>query len=106
MNLITMLNRARAWSFDTFGPGNRRKGVLAHIRKEVAEVEKSDGNDLEEWIDIVILAFDGAWRAGFTSHQIAAMWEAKQTKNEKRVWPDWRKMSADAPIEHVRGIHD
>lgn len=53
--------RAMEWSEKTFGPGMRTEGITAHIRKELLEIEE-DPNSLEEWIDVMILAFDGAWR--------------------------------------------
>jgi hypothetical protein len=95
------LERQREWSARTFGPGSRLRGVLAHIRKELAEVE-ANPTDIEEWVDVLILAFDGAWRAGWEPQQIIDAIVAKQTKNEGRTWPDWRGQSEDEAIEHVR----
>lgn len=95
------LTRQREWSGRTFGPGPRTQGVVAHIRKELDEV-LADPTDLTEWIDVAILALDGAWRAGATPDQIIATLVAKQTRNEGRRWPDWRTASEDQPIEHVR----
>lgn len=85
----------------TIGPGPRVAGVLDHIRKECNEVAAKP-DDLSEWIDIVILALDGAWRSGATPQQIVAALAAKQAKNEARAWPDWRTMSPDKAIEHDR----
>ena len=90
----------RAWSEHTFGPGTRLLGVLDHIRKELAEIEAAP-QDVEEWVDVIILAFDGAWRAGWEPQQIIDAIKAKQAKNEARTWPDWRSMSADRAIEHI-----
>jgi hypothetical protein len=101
LDLETHLTRQREFSLATFGPGERAKGVVAHIRKELIEIE-ADPTDVTEWIDVAILAFDGAWRSGATPQQIVAALVAKQTRNESREWPDWRTMSTDAPIEHVR----
>lgn len=98
------LERQRAWSRETFGPGDRAKGVVDHIRKELAEIE-ADPGDLGEWVDVVILALDGAWRSGAEPEQIIAAIKAKQARNEARVWPDWRTQSADRAIEHDRS-HD
>lgn len=53
----------RRWSEATFGPGPRTLGITAHIRKELQEIE-DDPTDLTEWIDVAILALDGAWRTG------------------------------------------
>lgn len=95
------LTRQREWSGKTFGPGDRAKGVVDHIRKELLEIE-ADPGDLKEWIDVVILALDGAWRSGATPDQIIAALVGKQTRNEKRDWPDWRTADPNKAIEHVR----
>jgi hypothetical protein len=95
------LARQRAFSEKTFGPGVRTKGVVDHIRKELAEIE-ADPFDISEWIDVVILALDGAWRAGYSPTQIIEAIVAKQAKNEGRIWPDWRTMPGDQAIEHDR----
>ncbi|AZO81302.1 hypothetical protein BLM15_09055 [Bosea sp. Tri-49] len=100
-DLIAHLVRQRAFSLKTFGPGPRTKGVLDHIRKELAEIE-SDPSDISEWVDVILLALDGAWRAGWEPEAIAEAIEAKQTKNEVRNWPDWRTADPDKAIEHVR----
>lgn len=69
--------------------------------KELREIE-ADPADLSEWIDVAILALDGAWRAGFSPAEIIAAMLAKQAKNERRKWPDWRTMPTDKAIEHDR----
>lgn len=101
MDLVRHLNRQRNFSIKAFGPGNRTKGVIDHIRKELAEIEENPA-DLEEWIDVVILALDGAWRAGHTPVEIVDALLAKQAKNEQREWPDWRTAEPDKAIEHIR----
>jgi len=100
-DLVAHLARQREWSSRTFGPGARTKGVLDHIRKELREVE-ADPADLAEWIDVIILGCDGALRAGHAPEAIVAAWIAKQARNEKRKWPDWRTSNPDKAIEHVR----
>lgn len=101
MDLIQHLQRQRGWSEETFGPGHRTKGLLDHIEKELEEIELKP-LDLEEWVDLVLLALDGAWRSGHTSKQIADALEAKQSKNENREWPDWRTAPKNKAIEHVK----
>jgi hypothetical protein len=98
------LQRQRDWSGATFGPGPRAIGVVDHIRKELREIE-ADPGDLKEWIDVVILALDGAWRSGASPADIIAALVAKQTKNEGRTWPDWRTADPNKAIEHDRS-HD
>lgn len=100
-DLVAHLRRQRRFSEKTFGGGARTNGVIQHIRKELVEIE-NDPTDVEEWVDVVLLALDGAWRAGWTPEGIAKAIEAKQTKNEGRTWPDWRTASPDAAIEHDR----
>lgn len=100
-DLIAHLYRQRAWSERTFGPGSRAQGVVDHIRKELREVE-ADPGDLKEWIDVAILAFDGAWRCGAIPEMIVDALVAKQVKNEGRTWPDWHTMDPTKAIEHDR----
>lgn len=100
-DLVEHLERQRTFSLKTFGPGPRTKGVIDHIRKELAEIE-AEPNDIEEWVDVIILAFDGAWRAGWEPTKIIEAIVAKQTRNEGRDWPDWRTADPDKAIEHVR----
>jgi hypothetical protein len=95
------LHRQRDWSEKTFGPGSRAQGVVDHIRKELLEIE-ADPTDLREWIDVVILALDGAWRSAATPTDIIEALSAKQFKNERRQWPDWRTADPNKAIEHVR----
>jgi hypothetical protein len=95
------LFRQREWSRETFGPGHRTGGVIDHIRRELVEVE-ANPLDVNEWVDVIILAFDGAWRAGYEPEQIITAIKEKQTRNEGRSWPDWRTGSEDHAIEHVK----
>lgn len=92
-DLIAHLRRQCEFSARTYGPGDRTAGVCDHIRKELNEVQADAAAGvptLPEWVDVIILGFDGAWRSGATPEQIVAAIEAKQTKNEGRRWPDWR----------------
>jgi len=100
-NLVEYIRRQIEWSSRTFGPGPRTAGLLAHIRSELTEIE-DDPADVTEWIDVIILAIDGAWRAGHSPEAIVAALHAKQAKNEARKWPDWRTGDPNEPIEHNR----
>lgn len=102
---VAHLERQRDFSRATFGPGQRTLGVLDHIRKELAEIE-ADPDDLMEWVDVIILAFDGAWRAGWEPDEIINAVKKKQYRNEQRTWPDWRTASEDKAIEHDRSTDD
>lgn len=100
-DLVAHLRRQKEFSEKTFGPGERTAGVIDHIRKELFEIE-ADPTDIMEWVDVIILAFDGAWRAGWEAQAIVDAIVAKQTKNESRDWPDWRTADPNKAIEHVR----
>lgn len=97
----SFFNDKIAWSFKTFGPGDRYKGVVAHIRKELDEVE-ADPSDIEEWVDVALLAMDGAWRsAGANGRAFVDAMVAKDATNRKRSWPDWRD-NPGAVTERIR----
>jgi hypothetical protein len=99
-------NEKAAWSRETFGPGDRYEGVVAHIRRELMEVERAP-SDLEEWVDVILLAMDGAWRsAGASGEDLVRMMLAKDAKNRGRKWPDWRTLKAGEVSEHVREPDD
>lgn len=100
-DLIKHLYRQQEFSEATFGPGMRTEGIINHIKKELLEIE-AQPHDIEEWIDVVILALDGAWRAGYKPEQIVQALEAKQTKNEGRNWPNWQEVPTGQAIEHLR----
>ncbi|WP_202806243.1 dATP/dGTP pyrophosphohydrolase domain-containing protein [Acidithiobacillus thiooxidans] len=100
-DLVAHLYRQREFSERTFGPGDRALGVVDHIRKELLEIT-ADPRDLTEWVDVVLLALDGAWRAGFSPEEIAKAIAEKQARNEQRHWPDWRTASPGKAIEHIR----
>lgn len=100
-DLIQHLHRQREFSEQTFGPGARTAGVIDHIRKELCEIEAAPA-DIGEWIDVVLLALDGAWRSGASPEAIAAALLMKQTRNEARTWPDWRTADPTKAIEHDR----
>lgn len=68
LSIAPYLERAIPWQAQTFGPGARHQGIVAHIGRELSEVDAAAlqaGEDgvLGELIDVAILALDGAWRA-------------------------------------------
>lgn len=101
MDLVKHLERQHEWSQRTFGPGDRTKALCEHIRRELNEIEQ-DTESLIEWIDVVILAFEGALRIGWSPEVVAECLNKKQLKNERRKWPDWRSADPGKPIEHMR----
>lgn len=101
MNLVDYVNRQREWSERTFGRGARVNGITRHIEKELGEI-RADPNDLSEWVDVVILALDGAWRAGYSPTDIATALERKQAVNFSRQWPPASDCDPYQPSEHIR----
>lgn len=112
MDLKQHLLRQMAWSHATFGPTERRAAVIDHLRKELVEVEEA-GGEASEWLDVVMLALDGLTRRlaycnGDRADPVQVAETActmivnRQSRNEARVWPDWRTAPADKAIEHVR----
>jgi len=104
-DLVSHIYRQRAFSKGAFGPGDRKQGVIDHIRKELIEVEKAPDGSFEqlfEWVDIILLALDGAWRSGRNPEEIVHALSVKQGRNEDRTWPDWRTAPKGKAIEHVK----
>lgn len=92
-----------AWSRETFGPGLRTESIVDHIRKELDEVEAAPADPME-WVDIAMMALDGAVRAGASPSEVADMLRSKLAKCKARKWPDWRTAPEGKAIEHVRPV--
>lgn len=92
----------RNWSEEVFGPPTKHDAekLLKHIGLELDEVRKAP-HDLEEWVDIIILAIDGAWRSGHCSYEIERALIRKQEKNKARVWNI--NLNSTEPNLHVKG---
>lgn len=87
------------WSKKTFGLETRTGGITKHIEKELQEIRLAP-HDLTEWIDVIILALDGYWRAGGTPETIDQDLQSKQQINFQRKFPP--PTSPDEPTEHIR----
>lgn len=96
MNLFSFLVKRNRWSLKTFGEGKKTTGILKHIHAELDEVQAKP-DDLTEWVDVILLAFDGAYRQGFTPYDVCNAIEAKHEINTKREWP---KVADDEPTFH------
>jgi hypothetical protein len=86
------------WSRDTFGEGALTESLLRHIAMELEEIRQRP-NDLMEWVDVILLAFDGAWRAGYSPVEIVNAMVKKQAINFDR---QWLLSGDDQPYEHDR----
>lgn len=100
-DLADFISAHRDWSRETFGPDQRTESIVNHIKKELDEILENP-TDLTEWIDVMILAIDGAWRAGHDPKQIVLALVNKSLVNMHRKWPDWRTLEPGAPTEHIR----
>ncbi len=86
------------WSKKNFGSGKRVGGITKHIEKELEEI-RAKPYDLEEWIDVAILALDGGWRAGYSTEEVWECFINKIKKNFTRTYP---MTSDDEPSEHIK----
>lgn len=102
-DLFSFLTDSQDWSKRTFGPPRKDswKGVVAHIEEELDEIRK-EPYDIEEWMDVVILGLDGAYRSGATPEMICNKLMFKLEKNMARQWPDWRTAEPGKPINHIK----
>lgn len=98
MWLIKYIERQKAWSEKTFGPGRRTIAISKHIRKELEEIE-ADPGDRKEWIDVIILGIEGFWRSGGTAGELPLDLLSKQVVNFNR---EWNRTGEDEPSEHIR----
>lgn len=98
--IASFISRQKKFSERTFGPGPRTAGITEHITKELIEIHHAP-TDIMEWVDVIILAMDGAWRAGHTPEEIEAALRAKLLRNMMREWPDWRTQG-DRAIQHIK----
>ena len=97
-DLAAFYDRKAEWSRATFGGGSRWRGLIEHIRAELDEIA-SEPSDLTEWVDVVLLAMDGAARAGHDGEAFVRALLAKHEINTRRTWP--RNEDQDRPTLHL-----
>jgi hypothetical protein len=98
MDLEPFIADLVAWSEKTFGPGPRTENLLNHIAGELDEIEAKPA-DVTEWIDVVMLALDGAYRSGHSPKEIC---EALVRKYEINLTRKWIDPGDGAAVEHER----
>lgn len=118
MDLVAFIKRQRRFSLRAFGEGKRAKGIAEHIHKELEEVDVASGasgasgDELAEWVDVILLAIDGAQRCEIvpagegklrnpTAEEICLALFSKLQINETRKWPALDSTSQDRAIEHL-----
>ena len=89
----------KEWSNIVFGNGLRTEGICKHIESELGEIRAAP-TDVMEWVDVIILALDGAWRSGHSTDEILWAMVKKQMKNLQRKWHP--QNSGDKPVFHVK----
>ena len=113
MDLKQHILRQSAFSTATFGPGKRTNMCIDHIRSELDEIVESDGSP-DEWVDAFLITLDGLIRSFMymrgPNHRIdpdivgdlvCGIITCKQTTNEGRNWPDWRRVDPEKAIYHI-----
>lgn len=101
MELSGYIEKTANFSAKTFGNGYRTTGICEHIRQELEEIRENP-NDLFEWVDVIILALDGATNRGFTPKQITEALEVKLAVNICRNWPSIAEQEEGKPINHIK----
>ena len=96
--LREIIQRQKDWSLATFGEGKRTEGLCRHIESELQEIRVAP-DDLMEWIDVIILALDGAWRSGHSPVEIINALIQKQAVNFNRKF---RMTAEDEPSFHEK----
>lgn len=83
-SLLEIAKRISVFIVGRFGPMGRdyTEGILDHIRIKCEEARFADGRDVEEWVDIVILAIGGALRTGFSPEIITEAISSKMDIDE------------------------
>lgn len=87
------------WSIKTFGPGDGHRRICKHIEKELDEI-RARPTDVTEWMDVVILALDGAWRAGYEAEEVLLALLGKMKIIRGREYPT--PTDDDEPCEHIK----
>lgn len=96
-----LLQEFKEWNFNTYGPGERLTGTIKHIKKELKEIEK-EPHDIVEWVDVIMLAVNGALRHGHEPQAIIDAFYKKFEINKARKWKDWRTVPEGEPITHIK----
>lgn len=97
--LTEFIQEQRRWALATFGPGLKTTSICNHIRNELLEIEAKP-RDLMEWVDVIILGLEGAWRTGATEEEIVAALWSKLGAIQQRTY--LLPADEDAPMEHDR----
>ena len=90
----SLQDRIFTWGRETFGEGQRQRGVYAHLIREISELG-DNVLDPEELADCTILLFE---LAGFAGVDLIEEVEKKYKVNQGR---EWGSIQEDGSILHV-----
>lgn len=85
------------WADAQFGLGREPSAVIAHLKKEVIELDETP-NDLMEYADCFILLLQAAKLAGYDTYKLM---DAAFTKHEINKNRKWGALNPDGSVEHV-----
>lgn len=87
------------WAVVTF-PKSTEKTIIAHIRRELDEMEEEGANLAEESADVLLMLFHIAHRNGFSLASNAAF------KFGVVVARKWGEPDSEGVVEHVREVEE
>lgn len=97
MDFLNFLTEKKRWSYQTFGEGYKLEKICKHIESELVEIRETP-NDLYEWVDLILLALDGALRVAKSPMAVLSTIYKKHQINVDREWVD--TVSEDSPSYH------
>jgi hypothetical protein len=88
------------WSIKVF-PEYHTMGIIGHNHLELIEIGQAP-SDLSEWIDVIILAVDGAWRRGHEPLGDHRRGLCQAGSLQSQDMADWCTAAKDVAFEHDR----
>jgi hypothetical protein len=85
------------WADKTFGINRTASPVIAHLIREVYELEETP-EDIMEYADCFILLLQAAKLSGYDTDDLIRASFAKMEINKNRKWG---KPNADGSVEHI-----
>src|SRR5690242_2810902 len=93
---LNFLEDKKRWSYRTFGEGYKLEKICKHIEAELVEVRQTP-TDLYEWVDLILLALDGALRVAKSPMAVlVAIYKKHQINVDRR----WDNTGLDHPSFH------
>ena len=98
-----LMDDVREWGDATFGDRQQADGIVAHLKKEVAELHEDilSGNTEHaktEFADCFMLFLEAASHSGLSVNDLVTLTYEKLEINKKRKWG---KPDKDGSIQHI-----